>query len=629
MTRITLSLVGVLCFLAGFAFSQDGEYERLLELTNAATNELLEPLAFVAANKDFCATYAPAYYTAVKDAADHWYVGAGLGVFYTLARVLSNEHVKFAALLHRAEQEQFDVLYTQLGSQAEAWCSQLPALLSKPEWQFAQQEGQLAHLRNIDAYIRYLGDAVALPPAWYLLNRVPWVSYLSAKASGINPDEQLLPDEFRCYMELTGRDYNFPDLLLQVLPNGRYYSSYGEGTYSNTAEDYGDVRFTSGVLAPTEDIYVNYNRYGQSFDVEMRLEDYGYYEFTCYQQGPREAQALVDYALQDPQAGSYPCFNVNTGDKQILELRSNYTYSWGAQEGTYYPTGVMRRSDDITFLTGPLEGRDADYWEDYPTGQRNISMSIEEGIFFLGTGGSSSSLDVSCSLLAEKRPLARYGPNPAPPPPVGAGGLSGFYYRESSDSNGNPRFYFRYFLPEGYVYMLEPEGDPSRIDCSRTWPSGEPVCSTYTVSGNSFRYDNGEVLSFGRDGQTLHIGNSRYTPVPQGVPLSAGAYSGLRGSVSYDLMGGSSSLSRLYYTFSPDGRFLRGRSSDSTIGAGMFGNISTFASSSSSSSNAGNFYMSGNLLTLNYDDGRSYEKFFLPLSERMFYIDGFVMTLDD
>jgi hypothetical protein len=427
-------------------------------------------------------------------------------------------------------------------------------------------------------------------------------------AQGIDPEQTLIPDAFHCYEDRNSDDYSQYDFDLTILPGNRYSTPFGEGDYEIVDDLPLEVAWLSGPLASENSYaFAGYNDYGQ----EISLHEIGADEvdFNCYQQGPREEQAKLEWAFKDPQPGSYSCINEDDGSQATLELLENRRYRIDGQEGDYQ-VNIMGDPDDdlysVDYLSGPWAEGYGNAYGNEDTGQRTITASTDYG-------------DFDCSMVDAPLQSIKYGTATAAPPPAGAGGLEGFYGNWQIDTLGycgGLCWDFLYFFPNGYVYTEEPDGLLEDIDCTRTKPNGLPFCDVYTLEGNAIYFSDGERQSFVQTADGLELDGSDYTRIQgaDGLQLN-GVYRAFSYTQAVGGQGGVA-LERTV-TLRPDGTFTRegftGASFTTTDTGTQFGDPVAGVTVSSESSNSGTYQFQGNVLIFSFADGQVSKEFFFVI----------------
>lgn len=430
------------------------------------------------------------------------------------------------------------------------------------------------------------------------------------KAAGGNPENAVIPDEFRCYQEKVGSGLT-PELTLQILPGGKYRTPYGSGTFTvNKDGSLRKVNWRGGVLDGASG-YLNFDDYGQ----KLSLNDVGEdtldraLDFECYQRGPRENLALLMFKLKTPAPGAYPCIVTDGSGKSggRLEILAGGAYRLNGQAGRYR---LDFRSDqdedwsDLEFTGGPLDDASGTYQED-EDGVRKLRFYRPK---------------LECQVVVKPTPLPRYGSGRAPAPPKGSGGLSGAYATWYADplatlgygGCGGLCWDTLLFTKAGYVFTDEPDRSVDEADCTRTHPNGLPVCEVYRLQGGKIIIGSETPDSFKKVGANLVIGGRTYEPL---LPLQGLKLSGKYVSQSF-YGGGMSTTSASFYrelNFTPQGRFTQERSggvvSNVTDTGTSLGNITGGVAASSESRNAGTYRVQGFTLELKFGDGHVEKRF--------------------
>jgi hypothetical protein len=446
------------------------------------------------------------------------------------------------------------------------------------------------------------------------LPAVPVPNLAQLVNAGLNPEKQPIPDEFRCYLSYNSSDYSRPVFALQILPGGRYRAPGGEGRYTLTQTSGGSLnylRWQGGPLAGTEDAFLLFDRtYGQ----RIQLDGVGTDErrLYCYQRGGSEGHALVNFRRNDPQVGAYACRSTDgkNTNRGTLELLAGRAYRYQGGSGKYSANILGKQGDSfsgIDFVGGPLDDSYTTYSED-ELGEREFS--------------SVGSNRTRCVMLAKPIAEPRFGQARAPAPPAGAGGLEGAYtsYVQNfypSPGLNNTVYVFR---KNGYVYTGEPEVSLDEADCTRTLPSGLPLCQVYTLKNG--------LMTIGSDKP------ARWVKTTTGYTLDGEALSPLRPLGNLTLSGEFKSVSSLtavvgtggglfenFLNLRRDGTFTKtssgGVSITTTNDGTALGDVTGGVTSSSSSKNSGTYSFAGNTLTLKYGDGRVQKLFaFMPGSDK-------------
>lgn len=457
-------------------------------------------------------------------------------------------------------------------------------------------------------------------------------------AAGGDPNRDLIPDEFRCYGRREG-DSLSPDLVVQILGKGQYRAPNGTGRYQIKLDGVlTKIRWTSGPLASDSDSYLHFGDHGQ--DVTLYGVGAEERDFECYQRGPREQLALLEFKLKTPPAGKYACVTLDgkNASAGTLEILANKTYRIGGQTGRYT---VDFRSDqdddwsDVEFVGGPWNDRSATYQE-HESGERAFDLSRP---------------NVRCTTVVKPTARPKYGTTKAPAPPKGSGGLSGAYvsWRNATlmvTANGGLDlpcggicYDFYFFDKSGYVYTSEPEAGMADADCSKTKPNGLPVCDVYRVSGTTIQIGGDKPASFKKTASGFELGGQTFSKLPSmtGTTLT-GRYEAT--IVTSALVGTGGSRFDYALTFDKNGRFTRSRSGGGFFGATdtgtSFGSVTSGVGFSNSRASGGKYRFDGPTLVLTYDDGRVERLFAFLVPDKkgapqrdLLRADGITYHLDD
>lgn len=443
------------------------------------------------------------------------------------------------------------------------------------------------------------------------------------KAAGGDPAQQLIPDEFRCYLKRKGDGLN-PDMAVQVLPGGKYRTVYGGGAYQIDKDR--KITWQGGPLDKA-DGYLNFDHDGQEFSLSDVGEDTldRSLDFECYQRGPRENVALYNFKLRTPKPGTYSCLLADGKGNSTgkLEVGPNGTYSFGGVTGRYrvdYRSDQSSRRSEVTLQTGGDDEETGHYFEN-ATGLRVFSLTVPTG----GSLVSRRSTEWTCTAVAKPAPApSRYGSEKAPAPPKGSGGLSGHFAHNragqliptlqlgpnfttsmalNSECAGNVCWEFAFFNPNGYVYTEEPEVSASEADCTRTYPNGLPICQVYRINGKTIQIGSDKPVPFTLQGSVLTLDGWEYNKLQ---PLDNLTLNGNYESIEVTngvYLGGSTSYQYLKFgagrTFSLDSN-----SSTTVMVPGA-----TASNSSRDTTLIGTYRFTGNTLEMTYRDGRVVRQF--------------------
>ena len=453
-------------------------------------------------------------------------------------------------------------------------------------------------------------------------------------AAGLDPQKQAIPDEFRCYLSYNSSDYSKPAFALQILPGNRYRAPGGEGSYQMVQTNSGSLsylRWQGGPLAGTDDAFLLFDRrYGQRIQLDGVGKDG--LRLYCYQRGGAENHALVGFRRADPQVGAYPCRSTDgkNTDLGALEILAGRAYRYRGGTGKYTVNILGRQSDDfgdVDFIGGPLDNSSSPYSEDR-LGERHFS--------------GLPTRNARCSVIAKPIAEPRFGPNKAPAPPAGAGGLEGAYsyYVQNFYPNARLDHFFYIFFKNGYVYTDDPKTSLADADCTKSLPSGLPLCQVYTIKNGTITIGNHKPVKWEGTQEGYKLGGREMNPVkPLGNLKLAGEYKAVSSFTA--VVGSGGGLFEDFLTFRKDGTFsiqhTGGVSINTTSDGTALGDVTGGVYSSTDRRNSGSYSFSGNTLTLKYGDGRVEQKFvYLPQLDKQgkpdlewLYLDGSNYFLED
>ena len=447
---------------------------------------------------------------------------------------------------------------------------------------------------------------------------LPAFDYAQFAKLKLNPEKEPIPDEYHCYPEVRGEKYATSSLTLQILPGRKYRVGVGASVSEGSFKIDGyDLFFTSGAFASKRKHYYNFNR---KEGAEIWVYDLGpednQIDFQCFQRGGAEQIQQLNFKRKDPQPGAYTCV-AKDGSGQVmpskLEILPNRRYRYNGTEGTYKADITGDFSDDysdVRFTGGHFDDSYAFYEED-EAGQQKYNFG--------------SGIKIDCLRQVTPRPNPKFGTAKAPAAP-GTGGLEGRYFygrTQSIDFNNNLPcqgicYDYLIFQKNGYVYSDDLEETEGLEDatCTRTYPSGFPVCETYSVKGNMLQIglEKPEAFKRSKDGLEIDGDEWRVLEPLDGLKFNLSYYS-QRISGAIIGTGGSSSSTDL--ALRKDGRFTRESNSSFFFGATdtgtSTGNVTAGVGGSNSRSNNGSYKVYGNTIEFKYDDGRIIKLFmFLP-----------------
>jgi hypothetical protein len=445
---------------------------------------------------------------------------------------------------------------------------------------------------------------------------LPAFDYAQFAKLKLNPEKEPIPDEYRCYPEIRGEKYATHLLTLQILPGRKYRVGFGSSVSEGAFRMDGyDLFFTSGTLASKDKHYHTFNRKeGAEIWVYNLGSEENEIDFRCYQRGGSEQLQQLKFKRKDPQPGSYACLTTDGSNKSAgaLEMLPNRRYRYQGSEGAYKVNITGDLSDDdskIEFVGGSLDEQSTTY-EEAENGQQKYDFYRPK---------------IECKRQATPRPNPKFGAAKAPPAP-GTGGLEGRYFygrTQVIDFNNNLPcqgicYSYLIFQKNGYVYSddLEDTEGLEDANCARTYPSGFPVCETYTLKGNMLQVGIEKPESFSKTKNGLKIDGEDWDVLEplDGLKFNLAYYSQRIYGAVIGTGGGSNSTN---LALRKDGRFTRESSGSFFFGATdtgtSSGTVTASVSGSSSRSNNGSYRVYGNTIEFKYDDGRVVKQFmFLP-----------------
>ena len=447
---------------------------------------------------------------------------------------------------------------------------------------------------------------------------MPAFDYAQFAKLKLNPEKEPIPDEYHCYPEIRGEKYATSSLTLQILPGRKYRVGVGTAVSEGSFKIDGyDLFFTSGAFASKRKHFYNFNR---KEGAEIWVYDLGSEEnqidFRCFQRGGSEQIQQLKFKRKDPQPAAYTCV-AKDGSGQVmpskLEILPNRRYRYNGTEGTYKADITGDFGDDysdVRFTGGHFDDSYAFYEED-EAGQQKYDFG--------------SGIKIDCLRQVTPRPNPKFGPAKAPPAP-GTGGLEGRYFygrTQVIDFNNNLPcqgicYDYLIFQKNGYVYSddLEETEGLEDANCSRTYPSGFPVCETYSVKGNMLQIglEKPEVFKRSKDGLEIDGDDWSVLEPLDGLKFNLSYYSQ---RISGAVIGTGGSASSTDLALRKDGRFTRESNSSFFFGATdtgtAQGNVTAGVGGSNSRGSNGSYRVYGNTIEFKYDDGRIIKSFmFLP-----------------
>jgi hypothetical protein len=469
--------------------------------------------------------------------------------------------------------------------------------------------------------------AVVWPKGGVVATTRPGVSVPQAIAMSIDPNKTLMPDSFDCYAdESDTEEVAAADPLGRVTfaRNGTYtWSGPGAGSgnwshvRSNASKPPLSLSGPLGGLGSDDTAYFHLDRHGQRVGLSHTASGKA---LQCYQQGPAAENFRLSLARKIIAPGAMRCELAKGGTLDVVFNGRGYASPQG--NGTF-EVGVKGARDSSTvhnwFTGGPFDSARGDYRED-EEGFRILELAIHYTNRRAFSVSASTEPVAVCAGQVTPRPFALFGAGAAPKS-SGAGGLDGLYSKLESymDANGIILFNFSVhrFQPNGWFTTIDDEASAA-TDCARTLPSGAPMCRAYEVSGNRIRMQEedesgpGEWVSFSRTSDGFDADEESFSRVAPLTGFKLNATYALDRATSFGGIGQPAGMVLRWsqkYVFTSAGRFVfEGASSSNTyLNGGSIGGGGAIGGggSSRSSSGAGTYSVSGNAMTLKFDDGRT------------------------
>jgi hypothetical protein len=484
------------------------------------------------------------------------------------------------------------------------------------------------------------------------------INWQQARAMGLNPEDDLLPVTFDCYATKYSRSTSpNPDGILKVQLGGTYsYRSdqvAGGGVYSRESKENNAGYELSGVLlhgSRYSALHPDNDDYGQVIEIREPSKDENKYdrELTCYQQGPTAEAARIMMSRGVISDETMQC-QLPSGGVAAIRF-GNGTYSSAQGGGNYEDYLISKYNNDwkggFSFKSGPFKDAIGYLTED-EAGNRSMDVAIYTTTSTMLTSVTDKENLAACYSKSVAKPMPIYGNIPVPATGITAG-LSGVYTKlDYYMAGANNMIQIQTlavvtFKPNGWYY----EGIPNNpgIDCTKTKPSGKPICSRYEVKGGMYRVQNDgenwreedwETLT--RAGSKITIGSTKYDAI---VPLTGrkllGKYTMTRGSSSGSVTGVlATSISEGEMVFTADGRLTASRSDWNRIGIGVGTDWAPSAITGARSQVDGNniegrYRIEGNWLILTQDNGEELRKYIYAdasnsaagQSPGLIYVDG-------
>jgi hypothetical protein len=233
---------------------------------------------------------------------------------------------------------------------------------------------------------------------------------------------------------------------------------------------------------------------------------------------------------------------------------------------------------------------------------------------------------VDLSKIKDPKDLAKARANLNPPPPSGGTRLDGLYATQDSGGHVGPggAFFvdvvwrFRYFMPNGYVYLGNMQADLDNTRCTQPTVNeyGGPICTTYAIDNGRIRIGLNQETRFARSGEDVKIGDYTYVRIPKQDNLR------LNGTYSY-FSAGVAAANSADFKFTSDGRFEADRGifiNYNSDPSGVRDPVRTSVTGVKQSGSKGTYRINGYTLELTSEDGRKQRMFFGRLSTQILRI---------
>jgi hypothetical protein len=430
------------------------------------------------------------------------------------------------------------------------------------------------------------------------LPKMPAFDYLKFAKTKLNPETEPIPDEYVCWGNFVGEAYKTPHILVQILPGRKYRAAYGSSTTEGafTVND-NKLTFKTGSFADrqaNQDSFEFRRDEGTSLTLYDPLNEPGtngkrYY--ACSQRNLLPWK-LLEFQRKDPQPGIYPCIKEDGKATSLgtLEILPKRRYRYGGTEGAYSVDITGNEASATVRFNGRLEGINVWYAAD-TLGRQTFRVDQDT--------------PSRCARSIKTQPVPKFGDAKAPAAP-GKGGLEGRYYNSSVNpitSGGGMTYWFYFFQKDGYVYTddaTETDGLMD-IDCTKTYPSGIPLCETYSLNGDGLCVGNDAPVKIKRLKNGFEINESEYETLEgaDGIKLNA----------VYETTSGQSNWNTYYYQvwnseieFKLGGNFFQADSS-------KWGNI--VSDGNTYRPESGTYRVYGNTLEFKFKDGTILRKFLI------------------
>ncbi len=470
-----------------------------------------------------------------------------------------------------------------------------------------ESSGSSDSMNNADDSVKILATTYGQLDQSHVSSANPLVT-IAAIETGLNPETTLIPTDFYCYFK-EQQDLDKPAVTLRV-KNRSLTILTAEKKMSATfrpGREEGDILIKEG-SGETHEGYLKFTSFGQELS---------FGEMVCYQRGASHESLQHRFLLNTPDTGTFNCnTSVASAKNTSVELLPNKQYNVSGKTGSYeYTFAAFDNSSAIGFVSGPLMGAQADYYEDPDSGTQALVFEESSRRQYFGAATSSRSTTAFCTRQSEPRPYKLYGVDKAPQPIAPKQALQGLYLIDESELSGMSRSdaaQYIEFDSSGYLRIGMPiEGG---TDCTLTQPSGMPLCSQYDFDGKTISLTRpwGKVyslpVSYARDDTLERVGEFKVelaAPVdPADVIGTWDSQEVSSGGIAYCAAGFcSGSIQDRLFRFKKDGTYLFSSGGES-YSSGNLDSVSTYANSSDSDQSSGTYRVDGNRIELVDNGGR-------------------------
>jgi hypothetical protein len=440
-------------------------------------------------------------------------------------------------------------------------------------------------------------------------------------ALGMSPSRDLRPARYECFVSDDARRVSpVADGILTVRADGAYrYQTAGvsaDGQWRRTVDN-NDKRPTFAFAGPlvARGARVGSDAAGPSIRLTESAPTQR--ELVCYLAGPASEQARLQMVNSTVMQETISCRFADGMVTPVTFAAGRYSSARGG--GVFRDYSLLKGRESwyggFEFDGGPFENARGFLNVD-ARGQRvleiGVTTSTSRGYWY---SAQETKPVASCVSTVPVRRIPVYGRQPAPRTNV-TGGPAGLYTAQTYQAFNNTVEATVYtFRANGWYSDELPEGRD--IDCTRTKPSGEPVCLGYQLSGGKIRmqetagtWDDAEweALKVTADGFSVDDRPYHRLASLTGLRLD-GVYKTQSGTSSGTIAGALTTIvTEGTYVFTADGTFRAASTvfARTGIGPGVNGDspIMGSASSTRDQASAGRYRIDGNWLVMTTSDGR-------------------------